>query len=136
MGAQAHIQHNPSRQEQQHAQSHAEQLQVLLAGVLVLSEFAGAAQSLGAGAILVNPWNVTDMANAIQHALTMSNDERRERHRQNYHHVTHHTVQTWADVFITELNDTHVEAELRTKHIPPPVSKMQCLELARWCGDQ
>ncbi|KAK9828321.1 hypothetical protein WJX74_008705 [Apatococcus lobatus] len=95
------------------------------AGVLVLSEFAGAAQSLGAGAILVNPWNVTDMANAIEHALTMSNEERRERHRQNYHHVTHHTVQTWADVFITELNDTHVEAELRTKHIPPPLSVEQ-----------
>jgi hypothetical protein len=32
------------------------------AGVLVLSEFAGAAQSLGAGAILVNPWNISDMA--------------------------------------------------------------------------
>ncbi len=42
------------------------------AGVLVLSEFAGAAQSLGAGAILVNPWNITDMAAAIQDALTMS----------------------------------------------------------------
>lgn len=32
------------------------------AGVLILSEFAGAAQSLGAGAILVNPWNINDMA--------------------------------------------------------------------------
>lgn len=39
-------------------------LQADNAGVLVLSEFAGAAQSLGAGAILVNPWNVTDMAQA------------------------------------------------------------------------
>ena len=45
--------------------------------------------------------------------------ERRERHRQNYMHVTIHTSQTWADTFISELNDTHVEAELRTKHIPP-----------------
>ena len=45
---------------------------MLRAGVLVLSEFAGAAQSLGAGAILVNPWNVTDMAAAIEDALTMS----------------------------------------------------------------
>jgi trehalose 6-phosphate synthase/phosphatase len=34
-------------------------------GVLVLSEFAGAAQSLGAGSILVNPWNINDMANAL-----------------------------------------------------------------------
>lgn len=45
-------------------------------GVLVLSEFAGAAQSLGAGAILVNPWNITDMAAAIEDALTMSEQAR------------------------------------------------------------
>ena len=32
---------------------------------------AGAAQSLGAGAILVNPWNINDMAAAIKAALTM-----------------------------------------------------------------
>ncbi len=28
-------------------------------GVIILSEFAGAAQSLGAGALLINPWNIT-----------------------------------------------------------------------------
>ena len=43
----------------------------MCAGVLILSEFAGAAQSLGAGAILVNPWNINDMASAIKAALTM-----------------------------------------------------------------
>ena len=89
--------------------------------MLILSEFTGASQSLGAGAILVNPWNITDMAAAIEDALTMSDVERRERHRQNYMHITIHTSQTWADTFISELNDTHVEMELRTKHIPPQV---------------
>jgi trehalose 6-phosphate synthase/phosphatase len=34
-------------------------------GVLVLSEFAGAAQSLGAGSILVNPWNINELSHAI-----------------------------------------------------------------------
>lgn len=38
---------------------------------------------------------------------------------QNYMHISIHTSQAWADTFISELNDTHVEAELRTKHIPP-----------------
>ena len=52
-------------------------------------------------------------------AILCSDAERRERHRQNYMHITIHTSQTWADTFISELNDTHVEAELRTKHIPP-----------------
>ncbi|KAL3135793.1 Trehalose-6-P synthase/phosphatase complex synthase subunit [Trebouxia sp. C0010 RCD-2024] len=89
------------------------------AGVLILSEFTGASQSLGAGAILVNPWNITDLSAAIGDALTMTDAERRERHRQNYMHIRIHTSQTWADTFISELNDTHVEAELRTKHIPP-----------------
>lgn len=36
-------------------------------------------------------------------------------------HITIHTSQTWADTFISELNDTHVEAELRTRNIPPLV---------------
>ncbi len=33
----------------------------------------------------------------------------------------------WADNFITELNDTHVEAELRTKHIPPQLNVHECV---------
>ncbi|GIL79684.1 hypothetical protein Vretifemale_8975 [Volvox reticuliferus] len=91
------------------------------AGVLVLSEFAGAAQSLGAGALLVNPWNISDMSQAIYDALSMSEEERRERHRQNYMHVQTHTAQHWADTFITELNDTHIEADLRMRGTPPPL---------------
>jgi trehalose 6-phosphate synthase/phosphatase len=101
------------------------------AGVLILSEFAGAAQSLGAGAILVNPWNINDLAHAIEYALTMNDAERRERHRQNYMHVTIHTAQTWADTFISELNDTHVEAELRTKNIPPHLDLDQAVSVYR-----
>mmetsp|Transcript_6225 Transcript_6225/g.15802 ORF Transcript_6225/g.15802 Transcript_6225/m.15802 type:complete len:1099 (-) Transcript_6225:258-3554(-) len=97
------------------------------AGVLVLSEFAGAAQSLGAGALLVNPWNITDMATAIKDALTMSDEERRERHCQNYMHVTIHTAQTWADTFITELNDTHVENALRIRHVPPVLDQSEAV---------
>jgi trehalose 6-phosphate synthase/phosphatase len=89
------------------------------AGVLILSEFAGAAQSLGAGSILVNPWNVTEVAQAIDDALTMPETERRERHKFNFSHVEVHTSQAWADTFIAELNDTHVEAELRRLRIPP-----------------
>lgn len=48
-----------------------------------------------AGAILVNPWNINDVAAAIEDALTMSEEERRERHRQNYMHVATHTAQVW-----------------------------------------
>jgi len=47
-------------------------------GVLVLSEFAGAAKQLEA-ALLVNPHDVEAMARAIRAALAMPLDERRER---------------------------------------------------------
>ncbi|KAK2642639.1 hypothetical protein Ddye_024402 [Dipteronia dyeriana] len=88
-------------------------------GVLILSEFAGAAQSLGAGAILVNPWNITEVAASIGYALNMPADEREKRHQLNFMHVTSHTSQEWAATFVSELNDTIVEAQLRTCQIPP-----------------
>ncbi|KAL2466761.1 hypothetical protein Adt_42612 [Abeliophyllum distichum] len=69
-------------------------------GVLILSEFAGAAQSLGAGAILVNPWNITEVAAAIGQALDMPAEEREKRHRHNFEHVTTHTAQQWAEFFV------------------------------------
>ncbi|KAM7277550.1 hypothetical protein ACFE04_004684 [Oxalis oulophora] len=62
-------------------------------GVLILSEFAGAAQSLGAGALLVNPWNITEVAASIRQALNMSGEEREKRHQLNFDHVTKHTSQ-------------------------------------------
>ena len=47
-------------------------------GVLVLSEFAGAAKELDA-ALLVNPHDIDGMAQRISTALVMSLEERRER---------------------------------------------------------
>lgn len=88
-------------------------------GVLILSEFAGAAQSLGAGAILVNPWNITEVAAAIGQALNMSAEEREKRHRHNFSHVTTHTAQEWAETFVSELNDTVIEAQQRITSGPP-----------------
>ena len=74
--------------------------------------------------VYVKPRKWSSVANGLckvqeERAVLCSDAERRERHRQNYMHITIHTSQTWADTFISELNDTHVEAELRTKHIPP-----------------
>jgi len=47
-------------------------------GSLILSEFAGAAQGLS-GAIVVNPWNVHDMARALHKAVSMTEGERTDR---------------------------------------------------------
>ncbi|KAL1299779.1 alpha,alpha-trehalose-phosphate synthase [UDP-forming] 1 isoform X1 [Arachis ipaensis] len=97
-------------------------------GVLILSEFAGAAQSLGAGAILVNPWNITEVAAAIDKALNMEPVERQNRHKHNFEHVTQHTAQEWAETFVSELNDTVVEAQLRTKQAPPRLPTKTAIE--------
>ncbi|RID57837.1 hypothetical protein BRARA_F01187 [Brassica rapa] len=87
-------------------------------GVLVLSEFAGAAQSLGAGAILVNPWDVTEVSSAIKEALNMSAEERDERHRLNFQYVKTHSAKKWGDDFISELHDTLTESDMKIKKIP------------------
>ncbi|CAF1926277.1 unnamed protein product [Brassica napus] len=87
-------------------------------GVLVLSEFAGAAQSLGAGAILVNPWDVTEVSSAIKEALNMPAEERDERHRLNFQYVKTHSAKKWGDDFISELHDTFTESDMKIKKIP------------------
>ncbi|KAI3675049.1 hypothetical protein L1987_84631 [Smallanthus sonchifolius] len=97
-------------------------------GVLILSEFAGAAQSLGAGAILVNPWNITEVAASIGQALNMSVEEREKRHLHNFLHVTTHTAQEWAETFVSELNDTVVEAQQRIRQVPPHLPVEEAIE--------
>ncbi|XP_010531916.1 PREDICTED: alpha,alpha-trehalose-phosphate synthase [UDP-forming] 1 [Tarenaya hassleriana] len=96
-------------------------------GVLILSEFAGAAQSLGAGAILVNPWNITEVAASIGQALNMSQEERELRHQHNFHHVKTHTAQEWAETFVSELNDTVIEAQLRISKVPPELPQQDAI---------
>ena len=48
-------------------------------GVLVLSQFAGAARELDA-ALIVNPYDEAGVAAALDRGLAMDRDERRERH--------------------------------------------------------
>ena len=52
-------------------------------GVLILSRFAGAAHECAA-ALLVNPYDSEGVGNAINRALSMPLDERRERHAANF----------------------------------------------------
>ena len=69
---------------------------------MILSEFAGAAQSLN-GSIIVNPWNTEELAQAIDDALTMSDEQRAINHVKLYKYVTRYTSQYWGKTFVTEL---------------------------------
>lgn len=75
-------------------------------GVLVLSEFAGAAHQLGydgEGAVLVNPHSPDALANAIHKALDMSAEERKRRYEAMIGTVRDDDVQSWTEDFCNDL---------------------------------
>ncbi len=69
-------------------------------GVLILSEFAGAAAELGKAALLVNPHDVVGIAEALHEALEMPRDDRRVRMRSMRQAVRRHDVFWWVDSFL------------------------------------
>jgi trehalose 6-phosphate synthase len=74
-------------------------------GVLVLSQFAGAAEELD-GAILVNPLESEAMAAAIDSALKMPLPERQARHRRMFRHLARNDIARWAESFLTALAES------------------------------
>jgi trehalose-6-phosphate synthase len=80
---------------------------------MILSEFAGAAQSLN-GSIIVNPWNTEELAQAIDDALTMSDEQRAINQVKLYKYVTRYTSQYWGRLLqdVTDVGKTFV-TELR-----------------------
>ncbi len=69
-------------------------------GVLILSEFAGAAQQFHQDAILVNPHDIEGMANAIYRAFNMPLDERTQRMRNLRENVKSKDVFWWLNSFL------------------------------------
>jgi trehalose 6-phosphate synthase len=71
-------------------------------GVLVLSEFAGAAREL-TDAILVNPFDVEKLAAGIHSALTMPAEEQQRRMRRMRAHIDDNNIYRWAGMFLQEV---------------------------------
>ncbi|KAF9134720.1 hypothetical protein BGW39_006143 [Mortierella sp. 14UC] len=85
---------------------------------LVLSEFAGTYGSLGA-CLRVNPWNYTEVAEAIHEALEMKDEEKVIRWNELRKHVCTNTAQFWATDFVSELIKVHGDVQRRYSiHIP------------------
>jgi trehalose 6-phosphate synthase/phosphatase len=87
-------------------------------GVLVLSEFAGAATDLG-DALIVNPYDVEAMTDALQLALSLPAGDRRRRMQRLRERVVGWDVHQWADGFVERLR-SHVA--------PPPAQHMSGVE--------
>ena len=71
-------------------------------GVLILSHLAGAAQELGA-ALIVNPFDIDEIAAALNRALAMPLEERRERWTEMSAAVWRNTITTWHQGFVAAL---------------------------------
>jgi trehalose 6-phosphate synthase len=78
-------------------------------GVLILSKFAGAAQQLS-GAIIVNPNDKLEVAEAIRDALRMDQQERITRWQSMIGPVRDRDVSWWAAAFLNELTAQQSEA--------------------------
>jgi trehalose 6-phosphate synthase len=74
-------------------------------GVLLLSQFAGAAASLDR-ALLVNPHESEGVAAALKRALEMPREERRERHAPMLEYLVENDIRRWADDFLSTLAES------------------------------
>jgi trehalose 6-phosphate synthase/phosphatase len=92
-------------------------------GVLILSELAGAASELGE-ALLVNPMDEVEMANAIHEALTMSLPEQRHKIAMMQKRLIDYDVRDWVNDFLQQLADVKKEQRMQeSKFITPAVAR-------------
>jgi trehalose 6-phosphate synthase len=84
-------------------------------GVLVLSRFAGAAQQMGE-ALIVNPYDTHEVAEAIRTALAMPKSERIRRFEQLYHVIETTDIDWWRRRYLEALTGV----PLSTGAVEPP----------------
>jgi alpha,alpha-trehalose-phosphate synthase [UDP-forming] len=70
-------------------------------GVLICSEFAGAAEALD-NALLINPYDIESVADTLKQAIEMSCEEKAHRMARLQTHLAEHNIYKWlADIFTT-----------------------------------
>ena len=92
-------------------------------GVLVLSQFAGAAAELD-GALIVNPHEPEAVAAAIRFALEMPLDARQARHQRMMEVLRRNDIHAWASKYLATLEQTRptpatISATAAARHLPP-----------------
>lgn len=92
-------------------------------GVLILSELAGAAIEMGE-ALLVNPWDASETAEAINHALTMDLPEQKHRLTVMRKRLHDYDVLTWVNDFLDQLKDIKTrQRDESIKHMTPDIRR-------------
>jgi alpha,alpha-trehalose-phosphate synthase [UDP-forming] len=78
-------------------------------GVLILSQFTGAARELR-DALLINPYDTDQTAEAIRAALEMEPEDKQLRMQRMRKSIKEHNIYRWAGDLITELCDLRLDA--------------------------
>jgi trehalose 6-phosphate synthase len=77
-------------------------------GTLILSTFTGAARELS-DALLVNPYDVSQLADSIHRALEMSEEEQSTRMQRMRHNVREHNIYRWAAHLLSDLTEIRID---------------------------
>ncbi|MBC75064.1 MAG: hypothetical protein CME64_03535 [Halobacteriovoraceae bacterium] len=88
-------------------------------GVVMLSEFAGAASTLS-HATLINPMNIQDTSLKLKDSLELKQAERQRRHGIMYDYLKQYTATSWAAAFINHLENKTLQKGSRLKDIQHP----------------
>jgi len=83
-------------------------------GTLILSEFAGASRELS-DALIINPYNTEQFADAIRYALEMDGSDRQERMQRMQATVEENNIYCWAANFLAELTAARTRQQIRRK---------------------
>lgn len=86
-------------------------------GVLILSEFTGAAQSLN-GSLIVNPYNAEEVANALHTAITMRQELREANQGKLFRYIKKYTSNFWGQSFVSQLQATNPHSMYSTSPSP------------------
>jgi trehalose 6-phosphate synthase len=89
-------------------------------GVLILSQFAGAAEVL-TEAQIINPYNIEETADVIRAALEMSLDERRRRHEALIAELRRHDATGWCRAFLARLERLRSPDDPSSWHPSEPI---------------
>ena len=92
-------------------------------GVLILSQFAGAAEQLKPGAVLVNPYDVEQMADAISEAYRMNEAARTSRMKRMRRVVRSENVFWWVDSFLK----TAAKLAARSSQVEAATSRVRAI---------
>jgi trehalose-6-phosphate synthase len=77
-------------------------------GVLVISEFAGASVELSY-AIRTNPYDIKDLVQGLEQALSLEQNEKKLRMERLFEQVTHYDIDNWGKAFMHELENIRRE---------------------------